>query len=121
MTVVRPLARSAALIGGMTLAGLAASPAFAATNLIGDGSFEAFSAGASGKTTIAPGGEAGTIAPWTVTGDSVDLYAASKLAPQDGTQSVDLDGNAPGGVSQAVTTTAGTTYTATFLLRRQPQ
>ena len=49
------------------------------------------------------------ITGWTVTGDSVD-YIGSYWPAADGSRSLDLSGNAGGGVAQAFDTVAGRTY-----------
>ena len=42
------------------------------------------------------------ITGWSVTGNSVDLIGTYWQAPRSGGQSVDLDGNAPGGLTQTL-------------------
>ncbi len=60
------------------------------------------------------------ITGWTVTGNSVDLIGSYWQAPPLGGQSVDLDGNRPGGLSQMLATVAGDTYTIGFELSGNP-
>lgn len=66
-----------------------------------------------------PGGST-AITGWTVTGNSVDLIGTYWQAPPGGGQSVDLDGDAPGGLSQTLATTAGQSYTISFELSGNP-
>ncbi|HEX2821202.1 MAG TPA: choice-of-anchor C family protein [Streptosporangiaceae bacterium] len=54
------------------------------------------------------------ITGWTVGGNSVDLVDESYWSAEDGNQSVDLSGSAPGSVSQTVSTTPGANYTLTW-------
>lgn len=60
------------------------------------------------------------ITGWTVTGSSVDLIGTYWQAPPGGGQSVDLDGNNPGGLTQAVTTVPNQAYVITFELSGNP-
>ena len=59
------------------------------------------------------------ITGWTVTGDSVD-YIGSYWPAADGSRSLDLSGNAGGGVAQAFDTVAGRTYRVGFALAGNP-
>jgi uncharacterized protein DUF642 len=62
--------------------------------------------------------------PWLVTGASVDLIGAfwqSPTGPSPTNGSVDLDGDAPGGVEQTIFgLTSGKTYTLSFSLSGNP-
>lgn len=59
------------------------------------------------------------ITGWTVTGDSVD-YIGSYWPAADGSRSLDLSGDAGGGVAQAFDTVAGRTYRVGFALAGNP-
>jgi choice-of-anchor C domain-containing protein len=86
----------------------------AATNLVLDPNFDSPSGGPS--YTTYNGGQ--TFGEWLVTGASVDLIGGYWQAPVGG-GSVDLDGLAPGGVSQNITLSAGT-YLLSFYLSGNP-
>lgn len=59
------------------------------------------------------------ITGWTVTGNSVD-YIGSYWPAAHGSRSLDLSGNAAGGVAQAFDTVAGRTYRVGFALAGNP-
>lgn len=82
-----------------------------------NGDFATPAAPAGGFSTFAGGSTA--ITGWTVLGGSVDLVNSYWQLPPTG-QSVDLDGNSPGGLSQTVATTPGQSYTISFLLSGNP-
>lgn len=85
------------------------------TNLIENGSFESPSIWQSNLLVEYDAGS--TVMPgWTVGGNSVDLVGENYWEAEDGDQSVDLSGSAPGSVSQAVATTAGANYTLTWYM-----
>ncbi|HXQ17544.1 MAG TPA: PEPxxWA-CTERM sorting domain-containing protein [Caulobacteraceae bacterium] len=86
-----------------------------AANLVSDGDFSNPSGG--GGFVTYTGGT--LIGPWTVTGASVDLIGGYWQSPTLGGGSVDLDGNAPGGVSQALTLGPGA-YSLSFYLSANP-
>ena len=71
-----------------------------------------------GDTTTIPGWTviSGSNDPW---GGSVDWISGYWTAP-GGTQSVDLDGNTPGGIEQTVATTIGSRYTLNFFVSQNP-
>jgi choice-of-anchor C domain-containing protein len=98
-------------------AGALVSSPVVAQNLVSNGSFEnpALAAGTS-FTTILNGG---TVGAWSITNGSVDLIR-SYWAPADGFQSLDLNGNSQGTISQALATAAGTRYTLTFSMAGNP-
>lgn len=77
----------------------------AAVNLVSNGSLEA------GSTGLLVGGST-AITDWTVTGHSVDYGSFWEAA--DGTRSIDMNGDAPGGIEQTIDTVAGGTYQVTF-------
>ena len=96
-------------VAALALAGAAHA---AVPNLVADGSF----AGSAGSFTTVNSG--GSIGAWTVGGDSVD-WIGSYWTPPVG-QSIDLDGNAPGAISQTLTGLAAGEYTVTFDLSGNP-
>src|SRR5580698_7471546 len=88
-----------------------ALPAHAAT-ILQDGNFN--DPLVSGTfTTVGGGSSFGAGNVWQVTGNSVDVIGTYWTPPTAGGGSVDLDGNAPGGISQGFTVGAGT-YKLTF-------
>lgn len=99
----------------LALAGMAtATPS---DNLLVNGSFE------TGDYTGNPdfqtlGNGSSAIDGWTVIG-SVD-WINHYWQPADGSRSVDLDGNFPGGVAQTFDTTPGQTYHVSFALSGNP-
>ena len=82
-----------------------------------NGSFEA-GVPAGSFTTVA-GGNNSSVNGWSVTGNSVD-YIGSYWSAQDGSRSVDLNGNAQGGIQQTFDTLAGIQYNVTFWLAGNP-
>lgn len=60
------------------------------------------------------------IPDWTVTAGSVDWIGTYWQAPPPGGQSVDLDGNSPGAISQDIITHPGQTYWLSFWLAGNP-
>ncbi|QKS01942.1 choice-of-anchor C family protein [Sphingomonas sp. CL5.1] len=98
----------------LTAAGAAlALPAGANAAAFVNGSFE--SGVAPGTYTTVAGGDSSSITGWTATGNSVD-YIGSYWQAQDGGRSIDLNGNAQGGIEQTFDTVAGTLYNVTFWL-----
>jgi choice-of-anchor C domain-containing protein len=91
----------------------------ASADIVTNGSFETGPTvpNPPGYTTLSGGSTA--ITGWTVTGDSVD-YIGSYWQASNGSYSLDLSGNAPGGVSQVLSTTVGTSYTVQFDLAGNP-
>jgi choice-of-anchor C domain-containing protein len=57
-----------------------------------------------------------TFGGWTVTAGSVDLIGSLFQPSPTGGRSVDLDGAAPGTISQTITTVAGNTYSVRFVM-----
>jgi choice-of-anchor C domain-containing protein len=107
---------------------VSSSPAAAQANLIQNGSFEspqvsgcsvAYTPGCDGFTTYSSSSDPNGIDDWTIGGDSVDLVNTHWVA-ESGNQSVDLSGNAPGSVSQSVTTTSDETYTLSWYMAGNP-
>jgi choice-of-anchor C domain-containing protein len=112
----------ASLLAGMALAGAAS-----ATNLVQDGNFNMYNLPGTGLpnsfVTYSAGTSFGltdTTGPWKVTNGSVDYIGGYWNGPTAGTGSVDLDGNAPGGISQTISTVIGQTYALTFDLSGNP-
>ena len=97
------------------LTGFTVLPASAAINLIADGSFTS----PYGGTTFTTYNGGSSIGPWSVTGGSVDLIGGYWQQTPTGANSVDLDGNAPGGINQSFTAPAGT-YNLSFYLSGNP-
>jgi choice-of-anchor C domain-containing protein len=110
-------ARRGALAAALAAGALAvaASVAYAA-NLAGDGGFES-PVVAGGFQTFPAGSTLG--GAWHVDSGSADVVHTS-LAPFKGKQSLDLDGNAPGAISQVVSTSAGKDYKIAFKLAGNP-
>ncbi len=105
----------------LTITALVASSFFArsasAQNLLSNGSFENPALSSTTQfTTILAGG---TIGAWTVGAGGVDLIR-TYWTPYSGSQSIDLNGNSPGSISQTIATTAGGRYTLTFALAGNP-
>ena len=100
------------------MAGFALSPASAAVNLIQDGDFNNPVPG-NPFDTIGTGGSFGTGSNWHVPVGSVDVIGNYWQLTPSGAHSVDLDGNAPGGISQNFTAAAGT-YQLSFWLSGNP-
>jgi choice-of-anchor C domain-containing protein len=96
---------------------LAVTPASAA--LFQNGSFEnGLNPPTSGFSTLYGGST--DISGWTVGGHSID-WIGDYWQPAEGARnSVDLNGNAPGSISQAFDTTPGTTYRVTFAMAGNP-
>jgi choice-of-anchor C domain-containing protein len=98
----------------VAIVGMGASPANAAVNFVSDGDFTSPSGGASYATYTS-----GSMGPWTVGGGGVDLIGGYWQAPAGTGGSVDLDGNAPGSISQGLSLTSGT-YLLSFYLSGNP-
>ena len=100
-----------AILASIALAGSALAAFAGATN----GSFEAgnyVENGPGWEMLTAPSTE---ITGWTVSSGSVDWIGLLWQA-KDGSKSIDLDGNAPGAISQNLATTIGNTYSVSFYL-----
>jgi choice-of-anchor C domain-containing protein len=117
MAAMLTTALAATMLGPVTTASASAGvPADSSpTNLVVNGSFEDPSSWQTEAIDEYPGGSTG-ITGWTVGGDSVDVTGSSYWTAQDGEQSVDLSGSAPGSVSQTVATTPGSVYTLTWYM-----
>jgi choice-of-anchor C domain-containing protein len=99
----------------MVIIGLSSAAAHAAVNLVSDGDFSSPSGGSS-FVTYSSGS---SIGPWSVGGDSVDLIGGYWQNPAGTSGSVDLDGNAPGSISQVLSLTSGD-YLLSFYLSGNP-
>jgi choice-of-anchor C domain-containing protein len=86
-----------------------------ASTIVTDGNFND-PTGGSGFTTYFSGQ---SFNAWNVTGGGVDLIGGYWQAPTSGAGSVDLDGNAPGAISQSITAPAGN-YVLRFFLSGNP-
>jgi choice-of-anchor C domain-containing protein len=105
-----------------SLAGIAALTfsSLVSANLITNGSFEAgVNAPQGGFQTLNSGSTA--IDGWTVNGGSID-WIGTYWQASEGDRSIDLFGNAPGGLeaSTAITTTIGDTYLLNFDMAGNP-
>ena len=102
----------------LVLGAAMAHPASAASLLV-NGDFESGPVvNPSGYTTVL-GGDSISIPGWTVLGNSVD-YIGNYWQPESGTHSIDLSGNAPGGLSQSFATTIGQRYDVAFWYAGNP-
>jgi hypothetical protein len=94
-----------------------AGSAFAAGNIVVDGSFESVNQGA-GTYGYYPAGIAG----WTVSsGPSVEVRDALVGNAEDGNNFVELDSTSNSGISQVLATVAGQTYTLSFYYSNRAQ
>ena len=109
---VRSVVLSAAMAAGLMAAGAAGAATF--TN----GSFENATVDP-GAGFVTLGGGSTAIDGWVVQPDSID-YIGGYWQPEDGARSIDLSGNAPGGISQTFDTILGRSYLVTFFLAGNP-
>lgn len=86
---------------------------------LANGSFEEgeFNGGGAGFQTLDAG--SALLTGWTVDAGSIDWVGLAWQA-EDGEKSIDLNGNAPGAISQTVATTVGNTYFVSFWLAGNP-
>jgi len=98
--------------------GLTALPGIGHANLITNGNLA--SVCGSGSFCTYNSGDSTSISNWSVTSGSVDLITGYWQTPPGGGNSVDLDGNAPGGIQTSFATNAGTEYTLSFELSGNP-
>ena len=90
-----------------------------ATNLVQNGSFE--DPALAGAVSTLLNGDASSLTDWATGSDSVDvLNGYSGSTAGDGNQYVDLNGAAPGSVSQTLATVAGQFYTLSFEMAANP-
>jgi choice-of-anchor C domain-containing protein len=109
------MTKTGAFATGAIVLALAVGGAAHAANLVSDAEFNSPSGGAT-FTTYSAGSSFGA---WNVTSGSVDLIGGYWQAPEPGGGSVDLDGNAPGAISQTIATGTGE-YTLSFDLSGNP-
>lgn len=93
-------------------------PSVVQANVISNGNFTSC-VGCGGVFTTYGAGST-NITDWTVQSHSVDLILTYWQAPPLGGNSVDLDGNAPGGISQTFSSVIGQQYLVTFYLSGNP-
>jgi choice-of-anchor C domain-containing protein len=105
------------VIAATLLAGAGTAMAQPKVSHFDDGSFETPKAPANSFQTFSAGQ---LIGPWQVASGTVDLIGAGFWQASEGDQSVDLNGNNTGTVSQTFTTVPGTTYTVTYSLAGNP-
>lgn len=110
-TIVGPVALALAWIAVPTTAFAAAS--------ITNGSFEAgtYVRPANWNTFFAG---STSVTGWTIDSGSIDATFSNYWQASDGEVSIDLNGDGPGAISQAISTTVGAEYTVTFDLSANP-
>jgi choice-of-anchor C domain-containing protein len=97
---------------------IASENSFANTNLITNGSFELGSSPPFGDWKTEVVGST-NITGWLVNSGDVD-WEFSYWQPSDGQRSLDMNGNMPGSIQQAIQTTPGTSYQIDFDLAGNP-
>ncbi len=96
-----------------TIGGLAGNDLLTSgANIANDGRF--LSAAVTPPFTSYASGSA--MGGWTVTQNSVELLDNSFIPTYSGGRAIDMDGSAPGAISQTLTTVAGNTYTVHFMM-----
>ncbi len=85
-------------------------------NLVANGGFEQPVLTTSGFVTYGTGG---ALTGWTIDSGSID-HIKSYWPPFEGTQSIDLDGNTPGSISQTIATVPGQAYKISFAYSTNP-
>lgn len=86
----------------------------AEANLITNGGFESFGNPPVGQIGTYLGEDGASITGWLVTGNSIDAVNTSYWPSSEGNWSLDLSGNAPGGIQQTFLTNNGVTYLVSF-------
>jgi choice-of-anchor C domain-containing protein len=108
----------------VAVAGLAAAtPSFGAVNLIQNGGFEdgpLVNANPGFRTISGNANQQSLIPNWTVGGQSVDYIANYWQNNQNSGNSIDLNGNGPGRISQTITTVVGQLYKIVFFYSANP-
>lgn len=119
MFTYRSRMTAAALVAASALLAVpgAAHAAVTVPTGFGDGSFETPAAPVGGFATYVAGQNIG---PWAVTKGSVNLIGARFWAAAEGDQSVDLNGNGAGAVTQTFATVPGTRYRVNYSLAGNP-
>jgi choice-of-anchor C domain-containing protein len=102
------------LIGATTL--LVSPAAHAQNNVLVNGSFE--SPNSTGILPISAGDT--SLTGWNITSGSIDVISNVFWQAYSGSQSIDLDGNNPGTITQSFATVAGRTYTLSFAYANNP-
>jgi choice-of-anchor C domain-containing protein len=96
-----------------TIGGLAGNDFISSgANIASDGQF--LNGTASGSATTYSSGT--TFGGWTVSQASVDLLTSAFMSIPSGGRAVDMDGTAPGAISQTLTTVVGNSYTVRFMM-----
>jgi choice-of-anchor C domain-containing protein len=103
---------------GLLAPALALVPIHAQATTLSNGTFADPACAAAYCTVFAP--DSSTIANWTVVSGSVDLITTYWQAPPGGGNSIDMDGNAPGEISNTFATIAGVQYVVNFDLSGNP-
>ena len=108
------LSTSCALAAGLIFGVVSGANA----NLVANGDFEAGSYGGGSFQTLSAGSTA--LTDWTIgSGGSID-WIGSYWAAASGAKSIDLSGNVPSLVSQAINLVSGQTYSISFAYGRNP-
>lgn len=111
--------RHLSIAAGALLASVAmAAPAHAGVNLLTNGGFEADVSGGGQYQTLSSGST--KIPGWTVTSGSIDLIKNYWQNNKNSLRSVDLAGNAPGAISQTISTVVGMVYQVVFYISANP-
>ena len=113
MTPSQPRLRAAALV--LVLGAVAAAPAGA--TLLVNGSFETGTDPGSAYTILAPG--SGAISGWSVMSTDIKYVGGAWTAAQ-GTRSIALNGDAPGGIAQTFASLPRAQYTVRFYMAGDP-
>jgi len=108
------------LISVITLVAGLLMPSLAQANLITNGDFTSCPGCVNSNAFETLSGGSSAIASWTVTGASVDFIRTYWQAPPLGGNSVDLNGNGPGTISQQFSTGTGREYRVSFYLSGNP-
>ncbi|MFI0780627.1 choice-of-anchor C family protein [Streptomyces sp. NPDC021212] len=117
MSPIRTFVAVAIIAGVLTGAGTGAALAAPAASHFDDGSFETPRVAANTFVNVGTGG---TIGPWQVAAGNVDHIGGGFWQAAEGDQSVDLNGDNAGTVSQNFTTVPGKRYTVTYSLAGNP-
>ena len=91
----------------------------ASAQLVTNGSFEEGACSGEGTYARMAAGDT-TLTGWTIGGGGVDYTCRALWNASDGDDSVDMDGEFAGSLSQSITTAAGVNYVVTFDLSGNP-